>query len=273
MAGTAPGGLDRARVAGFASLGYRLSIYPGFAQDAATTPAAQMRLARHPDHIRDVWAALGVLAGDGDGDGSAADFVSHNRFVVYGHSCGAFLAFQLWMGAQATEDASRPPPPARVPACVVGLEGLYDLRGLVDRGGSPAHGGGPGTGFAAVLLEIAEGAFGRDRAAWDRASPGRFDWSTFGGAKSAATALAVLAYSPEDELVDVGEVDTMDAALQRGGALKIGDEAGGENADGLVQYLVLRDLHGRHDEVHEDGREVARVLAATVQQLDRLGRA
>lgn len=243
--------VDRSRIAGFASIGYRLSPHPEFSQDPKTTPAEKLRIAHNPDHIDDVRAGLAALAQDGQTqNGSPADYLANDRYIVYGHSCGAFLAFQLWM----SEDQSKLPP------CVIGLEGIYDLRGFVERGGSPAHGGGPGTGFAAALQTIAEGAFGSDRSAWDAASPGRYDYSKLGASKSGKPRLALVAYSPEDELVDGGEMDTMEKALQQSAA----------KSESHLRYVGLRDLHGKHDEVHEDGREVARVLTEAVRQIDSL---
>ena len=247
--------LGRDRIAGFASIGYRLSPHPAFPQDALRTPADELRAAKHPDHINDVWAALAKLRDAQDETGSPGDYMAHDRYIVYGHSCGAFLAYQLWMGAQATRSAC----PPRPPPCIVGFEGIYDLRGLVDRGGNPAHGGGPGTGFAGALLSIARGAFGEDRGAWDTASPGKYDWTALSDADAPGRKrLAVVAYSMDDELVDVGEIDTLEAALRHG------------EARGTLSLVVLRDLHGRHDDVHTDGHEIARVLTATVRQLDSL---
>ncbi|CAK7271205.1 Kynurenine formamidase [Sporothrix epigloea] len=245
--------LDPGRIAGFASIGYRLSPHPRFPQDPATTPAEQLRMARHPHHFDDVRAGLAALAKDGGDNGSPADYLLHDRYIVYGHSCGAFLAFQLWT-EQANGQGRRPP-------CIVGLDGIYDLRGFVERGGSPEHGGGPGTEFAAVLTEIAEGAFGLDPNVWDRASPARYDFSQMG--ETAATRdqkarLAIVAYSTEDELVDIGEIKSMERAIQGG------------QSSGSLTYVALRDLRGRHDEIHEDGHEVARVLTEAVKRLDEL---
>ena len=212
-------------------------------------------------------AGLTALTKDGAASGSPADYLAHDRYIVYGHSCGAFLAYQLWTEATggSSSSSSSEKDKDRQPPCIVGLEGIYDLRGFVERGGSPEHGGGPGTGFAAALETIAEGAFGDDRAVWDRASPARYDFANMRGSGSAPRGplkprLAVLAYSPEDELVDGGEMDSMETALQQGAA---------QSSGGLV-YVGLRDLHGRHDEIHEDGREVARVLTEAVRQLDQL---
>ncbi|EPE07898.1 hypothetical protein F503_00620 [Ophiostoma piceae UAMH 11346] len=244
--------IGRDRIAGFASIGYRLSPHPNFPQDASSTPADELRAARHPDHINDVWAALAKLGEyEKHAKGSPGDYIAHDRYIIYGHSCGGFLTYQLWMGAQATLSPSF----GKAPPYIVGFEGIYDLRGLVDRGGSPAHGGGPGTGFAVALLSIATGSFGDDRSAWDTASPGKYDWTTLPDAPGPKR-LAVVAYSMEDELVDVGEIDTLEAALRHG------------EASGKFSLAVARDLHGGHDDVHTDGHEIARVLTETVRQLD-----
>lgn len=245
--------MERSRIAGFASIGYRLSPHPEFPQDAATTPSDKLRNARHPDHIDDVRAGLAALASDGSlQGGSPADYLTNDRYIVYGHSCGAFLAYQLWMGEDGNKD--------NLPPCVIGFEGIYDLSTFVDRGGSPDHGGGPGTGFQAALQEIAEGAFGSDHSDWDAASPGRYDYSKLGTTKASKPRLAILAYSPEDHLVDGGEMDTMEKALQESVA----------KSDGNLRYFGLRDLHGKHDDVHRDGRDVARVLTTAVKHLDSL---
>ncbi|CAK7263105.1 Kynurenine formamidase [Sporothrix epigloea] len=249
-----PAYVDSGRIAGFASIGYRLSPHPRFPQDPETTPADKLRVAQHPHHIDDVRTGLAALAEDGGNTGSPADYIAHDRYIVYGHSCGAFLAFQLWNEEIVGRD--------RLPPCIVGLEGIYDLRGFVERGGNPEHGGGPDTDFAAVLAEIAQGAFGRDQDVWDRASPARYDFSKVGGSKAAKgqiARLAIVASSPEDELVDGGEIDSMEKALQAGAA----------HNSSLV-YMALRDVRGRHDEVHEDGREVARILTEAVKRLDQM---
>ncbi len=67
----------------------------------------------------------------------------------------------------------------------------------------------------------------------------------------------MLAYSPDDEGVDGAEIDAMERALR-------------EDDGDAVRLLVYRDLAGRHDEVREDGRGIARVLAQALAELDRL---
>lgn len=137
-----------------------------------------------------------------------------------------------------------------MPAAVVGFEGIYDLVGLDARMGG---------GYASFM----EAAFGTDRGHWAGASPatapGSFGvWSGRGaGAGAGRKRLAVLAHSPDDELVDLAEVDAMEGRLR---------------ADGVGNVLVFRDLKGGHFEVCNDG-SFARVLVRTLGELERLDRA
>lgn len=226
------------RVAGFASLNYRLSPYPSFAQDAATTPPFAARQARHPDHLADVMSGLRFLQRRlGPGGGS---------YVLFGHSAGAFLAYQALLGTAclAGGRAADPPSPAgdvTLPAAVVGLEGIYDLVGLDRRMGG---------GYSGFM----EAAFGADRGAWRDASPATAKGSFGAWAEGPGPRLAVLAQSVGDELVDMPEVGTMESRLKE---------------DGVRDVLVFRDLEGGHFDVLNDG-SFARVLVKTLEELERL---
>ncbi|KAI0167991.1 Alpha/Beta hydrolase protein [Pestalotiopsis sp. NC0098] len=168
--------------AGFASVDYRLSPHPSFPQDPASTPAAELRAAQHPDHIRDVRAALGYLQAR---YGFGADY------VLLGHSAGATLALQLLMGTGAAADDD-----VALPRAVLGLEGIYDLPGLADRLG-PAY------------AELFRGAFPGGREAWAEVSPLRFagDFGECWGKSDKK--LVVLGWGPQDELIDEPEIDGM----------------------------------------------------------------
>lgn len=219
------------RVAGFASLNYRLSPHPSFAQDAATTPSFAARVARHPDHLDDVVSGLSFLQ-------RRLGFGSD--YVLFGHSAGATLAYQALLGP-ACRGAGAGLDDVALPAAVVGFEGIYDLVGLDGRMGG---------GYAGFI----EAAFGTDRAAWRDASPatavGSFgDWAGRDGPR-----LAVLAHSADDELVDMPEVETMERRLRR---------------DGVRDVLVFRDLKGGHFDVLNDG-SFARVLVKTLEELGKL---
>lgn len=232
---------QRFAVAAYASLDYRLSPHAAFPQDPATTPAARRRDARHPDHLVDVRAALVALqARYGFGD----------RYVLVGHSAGATLAFQVLMGDAAVAAGSTtalPPlgPEPVLPAAVVGLEGIYDLPGLVRRFG-PAY---------AEFVTAAFGPPGDDdtnessSSVWAAASPARFAGGY--GTRWPAGRLAVLGWSPDDELIDEPEVDALAAVLARDG----------------VPLRVFKDLEGRHNALYEDGRHFARLICEALKQL------
>ena len=81
--------------------------------------------------------------------------------------------------------------------------------------------------------------------AWAAASPARFagPWP--------AGPLALLGWSPDDELIDEPEVDALAAVLARDG----------------VTLRVFKDLEGRHNALYEDGRHFARLICEALKQL------
>ncbi|KAI5862940.1 alpha/beta-hydrolase [Durotheca rogersii] len=229
-------------VAAFASLDYRLSPHPGFPQDAATTPAARLRAARHPDHLDDARAALAFLQ---------RRFGFGARYVLAGHSAGACLAYQalLWPSAAAAAAAPLAPPRA-----VLGLEGIYDLRGADARA-------------AGAYAEFLAAAFGPRGPAWDAASPALARGaSPYGGVPGLA--LAALGHSPDDELVDAAETAAMAARLRADGVVEDATAA----AD-RPRLLLVDGLRGSHDHVWQDGAAVARALLRILALLEARDRA
>ncbi|KAL8305638.1 hypothetical protein RB597_003605 [Gaeumannomyces tritici] len=232
-----------ARIAGVASIDYRLTAHPDFPQDPATTPPGQLRNARHPDHVRDVAAAMTLLATLRPIAGPST------RYLLAGHSAGATLALQLLMGSRAgvvDDVAVAQPPPFPAPAAIVGYEGLYDLRGICAR---------KGYGF------LFAPPFGDDEDAWDRASPALHRglaaaWDAWAAATTDAglgrRRLVVVAQSTEDELVDMDEALAMERALRDDG----------------VPHLLIADLKGKHSEVLGAGTDIVRVLGQTVDALE-----
>ncbi|TLS29227.1 hypothetical protein PpBr36_01698 [Pyricularia pennisetigena] len=218
-----------AHIAGFASINYRLSPHANFTQDPAATPANELRVAQHPEHIQDAVAAISLLH-------NLRSLDRNGGYVLTGHSCGATMSYQLLMGAQA--GAPQPSAlPFPLPAAVVGFEGIYDLNGLNRRKD------GNYAGFMAA-------AFGDDRTTWDAVSPALF--RGYADAWSAAPKrLGVVAHSPEDSLVDMDEAVVMERALRESG----------------VPALLLDDLAGDHDVVRKEGVHTARVLVKTIKAL------
>ncbi|KAJ5113608.1 hypothetical protein N7456_002142 [Penicillium angulare] len=258
-------------ISGIASISYRLSAHPNHPENERTTPVTDYRNAKHPDHIRDVEAALAFLQNT---------YAFGPRYILVGHSCGATLAFQAVMGAVAdhrelafsggagddgkgAEQVSMSPGPlppklSAQPVAIVGVAGIYDLRRLQDTHRD-----------ISAYREFIEGAFGPDVMLWDGVSPAQMIGSrgVEGGWKNGR--LVVLAHSKNDGLVDWGQVDEMREAL-RGW-----EEAQAEiplrelsSRDRRVQILPLE---GPHDDVWIHGDELARAVEYAFIELQQMG--
>lgn len=150
-------------------------------------------------------------------------------YILIGHSAGATLAFQLLMD-QPTKDADSNPP---LPSTILGVSGIYDLVSLDDR-----HKGN----YAGFITA----AFGSDKKVWDDVSPVHFTGSFRENWPSSR--LAILAWSPEDTLIDEPEIKAMAAKLLKD----------------RVNVNVTQDLTGDHNEVWEEGSQLAQLVHASL---------
>ncbi|CAM1508417.1 Fc.00g052650.m01.CDS01 [Cosmosporella sp. VM-42] len=184
-------GRDKSDFRGFISIDYRLSPHPQFPQNLDKTPGPELRNARHPDHIQDIFLALKFLQDE---------FQLSNDYVLVGHSAGATLAFQVLMGDAALEGQSHPRAP--LPAAIIGISGIYDLVNLNAR-------------FDGQYASFIGGSFGDDQSVWEKASPRRFS----GSFKKIwpGKGIIKLAWSSEDTLIDEAEIDDMGARLKKDG--------------------------------------------------------
>lgn len=229
------------RIAGVASISYRLSPHPLYRQETNSgrpNDADRLRIAKHPDHNDDIRKALKFLDTHYGFDGTFS-------YILYGHSCGATMGLQFVMElprAKGAGGGGRIPFPYPEPHAVVGFEGLYDLPGLVKRYGED-YGG------------FIRGAYGDDEDVWRGMSPACFKekWVEDARTYNRLCHLVVLAWSRDDELVDEAEIDAMENVLRK-------------SYFGVTK--VFKDLRGSHDGVVEDGEEMARVLVKTVEELD-----
>ncbi|KAI3335054.1 alpha/beta-hydrolase [Ustulina deusta] len=241
------GDCSDATIAGFASIDYRLSPHPQFPQDPATTPAAQYRGARHPDHIDDVRSALVFLQRT---YGFAGDY------LLLGHSAGGALAFQLLATspspsvaptAMAAGSSAQTEHPV-LPAAIVGLEGLYDFTGVDGR-------------YGGAYAPFFRGAFGDDPESWDAAAPIKFAGNY--AEKWPGVKLVLLGWSPDDTLVDGPEAENMAQRLRDlDGFVEEGQGKGGEK-----RLLLLKDLRGDHDDIWRSGEHVARIVWIALRHL------
>jgi kynurenine formamidase len=163
------------QIAGYASINYRLSPHPSHPTHPSS-PGDPSRNAKQDDHIRDVSAALAYLD---------RRYSINNRYLVAGHSCGAFLAFQL----QQESFGLKVPQPL----CIIGIAGIYHIPAMLE-----AHQG------VSAYVQFVEAAFGNDPSSWQTVSPAVAPPTAWQNAK-----LIAIAHSDDDELVEPNQADIM----------------------------------------------------------------
>ncbi|KXG45608.1 uncharacterized protein PGRI_033750 [Penicillium griseofulvum] len=257
-------------ISGFASISYRLSAHPNHPQDPNTAPK-DLQDAKHPDHIRDVEAALAFIQNT---------YGFGTRYILVGHSCGATLAFQAVMGAvsghreQAFVGSADKPdthvgfvsaspgplPPALTaqPTAIVGVAGIYDLRRLRDTHSD-----------ISAYQEFIEGAFGADEMLWDGVSPAQMAGSRGVECGWKSGRLAVLAYSQDDELVDASQTEVMKEAL--GNWEKTEAQIPKQDLSHGDRRVRVLSISGAHDEAWENGEQLARAVTYAFEQLQEMG--
>lgn len=234
-------------LAGFASINYRLSAPPPSSTLPPPSPNDSARNAIHPDHIEDVLTAIAHIQ---------RTYGFGSRYLLVGHSCGATLALQVamkqdWGGATST--GSEKPV---APVAVLGVEGLYDLPALVSYHAD-----------ISAYREFVTTAFGPDSEVWAAVSPA-VSAEGLSQAHWPEGRLVVIAHSHEDELVEWEQVERMQQALKTQGFRS--GAAGEASATRDCRQVGLLELHGGHDQVWEEGTELARAVEWTLQELVRL---
>ncbi|KAF1356931.1 Alpha/Beta hydrolase protein [Delphinella strobiligena] len=223
------------KIACFASLGYRLSPHPSH-PNQPPDPNDPARTAKHPDHVNDILDGLAYLQGTyGFGE----------RYILAGHSAGATLAFQVCMSrCWSLGGAAKTVVP---PLAVVGLEGIYDIPALIAYHSTRPHSDIYDAFTHSAFGERYQSVEGERVDVWGRASPTQGDYERLGEG-----VLVVLAHSREDELVEWEQVELVRGVLEQQGWGRGG------------RRLEMLELRGRHDEVWEEGGEVARAVEVAV---------
>ncbi|OBT73198.1 hypothetical protein VF21_08710 [Pseudogymnoascus sp. 05NY08] len=153
------------------------------------------------------------------------------RYLLAGHSCGATLAFQLPETAGGGEELPKP-------LGILGSEGIYDIPSLVERNQHPFY------------REFVVSAFGEAESTWSSASP---CLAPQGSKLWEKTPVLLISHSEEDEYVEKAQSTDM---LER-----IREIKGGK---GEVVYVPAE---GKHDEIHEKGEEMARIVGMGVKMV------
>lgn len=124
------------------------------------------------------------------------------------------------------------------PRCIIGSEGIYDLPSLVERNQHPFY------------RDFVVSAFGESESAWAAASPRT---AAVGSKLWEKAGVLLISHSDEDEYVE--KAQSMDM-LERIKATKTD-----------AQEALYVPAEGRHDEVHEKGGELARIIEVGVKMV------
>jgi kynurenine formamidase len=161
-------------------------------------------------------------------------YTMESNYILMGHSVGATLAFQLLMGP---DTAGPEAPEVPLPARAVGIAGIYEFRDFANRHGQ-------------FYIDFVTDALGPHQSTWNDAAPACFS-GQYDASWPVAHRRAVLVFSPQDSLVD-GAIETNNMArrLER------------EHV-----HCTVSELSGEHDVAWRDGREVAALMAAVLEEL------
>ncbi|KAF2189438.1 alpha/beta-hydrolase [Zopfia rhizophila CBS 207.26] len=272
------------RIAGIASLNYRLSPYPSHPTDPSK-PDDPDRNVKHPDHVQDVARAMNWL---GKEYGVGRDSTKY-EWVGIGHSCGATLLLQLLssIGLDRTQSlqaqklvggdiptSSQTPQPdthpnsksevvsleVKGPKALVLLEGVYDIPLFLQNHSIEKV----GEETSQVYRDIIVGAFGQEKesefgneSVWEDVSPSQ---SWYGEEVWREGSSVLLCHSDEDELVEGGQVESMVGCLRECGWRE-------ETDWNEARVVEVRKLKGKHDWIWEDGTQIKGLIEELVEQL------
>lgn len=159
--------------------------------------------------------------------------------------------------AVSTTPEPLPPRLRAKPTAIVGVAGIYDLRRLVDTHRT-----------ISAYREFVEGAFGVDDMLWDAVSPAQMIGSrgVEGGWKTGR--LVVLAHSPDDELVDMGQREEMRDAMK--GWEQTEAQVSPEELTHKDRRMRTLDISGAHDDAWINGDGIARSVEFAFKQLQEM---
>ncbi|KAF2272546.1 alpha/beta-hydrolase [Westerdykella ornata] len=243
------------KIAAIASINYRLSPYPTHPTDPSSKDDEE-RNAKHPDHVRDVKEALAWLRreyGVGQSNRGGKGF----KWIGVGHSCGATLLLQLIAGVGLPpKDEGSTTTALAHPSALILLAGIYNIPLLLENHQQPSS----SPEFAAIYKDIIQGAFGKEKSAWEDASPS-YHPPVF--LHSMGLTSVMLAHSPYDELVEKEQDEAMLRSLKSSGWTAV-EENYSQSQRGLVE---CRNLSGSHDFVWEEGSQVAELISEVIPRV------
>lgn len=254
------------RIAGLASINYRLSPYPTHSElpSSADDPS---RNVHHPTHAQDVVDALALLQ---------KTYGFGENYVLVGHSAGATLAWQALLTSlrrPLVDDGTVSSPPISMPLALVTVAGIYDLTRLCDHHIDVA-------GYYEMIFN----AF-QEPVTWPSASP-RVWLTTFPGQLNELWPngrVVIVAHSKEDGLVEAEQaLDLMKALEMHDGPVVQSSHDDDDDDDhddhdpstvasitgktGRKYELVW--LKGAHDDIWSQGTGLMQAILTAMDRLD-----
>lgn len=248
------------KIAGVASLNYRLSPYPSHPTNPST-PGDPSRNSKHPEHVRDIERALNYL----EQEYGVGKKERGYEWIGVGHSCGATLLLQYVSGIGLESPHWSNKEEKEGPTSLVLMEGIYDIpRFLYNH--EPPH---CSPEVAQIYRDIIEGAFGPDTSIMggDGIQRSRYEVvSPTSGMYKSKGKYTILAHSPEDELVEPEQKDAILKRLRECGWTQVTHHLA---SNAIVQ---VRTLSGKHDFIWEDGAQVAELIAQAIEWVITTGK-
>lgn len=190
-------------------------------------PDDPARNAKWPNHYLDCCAALAYLQ---------ERYHFEDNYILVGHSCGATIATLL------ADLETKPKACCFPPKAVLGVEGIFDIPLLLNN-----HKNIP------VYRTIIRNAFGEDYSSLPALSPCGKDWANGGKGLVAA-----VAHSNDDEMVEMAQAKSMIEALKQ-------PKERNYKTEGRANIFI--GLHGKHDEVWQNGSELCRAIDEVTEAL------
>lgn len=134
------------------------------------------------------------------------------------------------------------------PIGILGVEGVYDFPLLVKSVGDDVRD---------MYVTATQGALGKNEELWLDASPAQYSHEAYGREWTGHARLAVVAHSPNDEMVGWDQVEAMKKVF------------GGNELDMEISWRMI-EMKGKHDEVWEKGHELAKAIAESLRAMKEL---
>lgn len=169
--------------------------------------------------------------------------------MLVGHSVGATMAFQIALSSRIPWDpSSASEGDIKQPMGILGVEGIYDFPLILNAVPSEVRD---------MYLAPTRGAFGDNEETWLDVSPAQYSKEAYAREWRSGRRVAVVAHSPDDEMVGWEQVKAMQKVFESG------------EPDENINFQVL-ELKGKHDALWKKGQELAKAIGEALRVLKEL---